>query len=493
MTPDEQRRAGFVARHRAYGSRNVPLHQTPSSYRSAADSYRHDYNQGSHVRGNSDPHMHGASDPLTHHHGSSRRHAARQNIDLPSVDRSGTDRPNASRPSVSRPSASRPRSTPRPYTAPRHQFVSQSEANDPNRYRALQRSRSHARATTDDAFEYSAPDAAPKKHRKHSPAKILLAVVGCLIVALVVAAVGFSFTISSRLNNGIDAATRAELTPAAIGQPYYMLLIGTDRSAERVANKSTGDTFRTDSLILARIDPLAAKLTLVSLQRDTLVNLDQHGNQKLNAAYTYGGAPLLIKTVSKLAGVPIAHYAEIDFDSFIQVVDAIGGINVNIPIALDDVDANIHLKAGQQTINGAQALGLCRARHAYDKYGSGDYYRTSNQRMVLGAILHKGLSGSPTSLIATIDSASKSVRSDISGFDILFLGVRFIGFNMERDLCSGLEPTKPSYKKGVWYELLDTDAWKKMMSRVDQGLPPYENASQDPTAGLAGSSGATAQ
>lgn len=174
-----------------------------------------------------------------------------------------------------------------------------------------------------------------------------------------------------------------------------MLLVGTDKSEERVEDGSTSGTFRTDSIVLARVDPVAAKLTLVSIQRDTLVDLGSYGQQKINAVYTYGGAPLLISAVSSLAGVKISHYAEIDFDSFTSVVDALGGIDVNVPIDIDDDLADVHLAAGEQTINGDDALGLCRARHAYDQYGAGDYYRTSNQRMVLGAILKKALSGNP--------------------------------------------------------------------------------------------------
>ena len=68
----------------------------------------------------------------------------------------------------------------------------------------------------------------------------------------------------------------------------------------------------------------------------------------------------------------------------------------------------------------------------------------------------------------------------------MLLGVRFAGFDMSRDLASGLEPTEGVYEGGVWYEKVKQDAWKKMMGRVDAGLSPYENESENPTAGLAG-------
>ena len=335
---------------------------------------------------------------------------------------------------------------------------------------------------------------ARKKRGRRGGLKIFLAVLVAAFVATGGVALAYFSNINSNLTKGIDSALRGTLKETQAGDPFYMLLLGIDKNHDRVESSEYGandSAYRTDTIILARIDPLGAKLTLVSIQRDTLVDLgDDYGRQKINASYTFGGAPLLIKTVSELAGVPISHYAEIDFDSFTSVVDAIGGITVNVPIDLDDDLAGLHISAGEQTIDGATALALCRARHAYDAYGAGDYYRTANQRMVLGAILKKALSGNPASLLATINAAGDSVSTTLSGFDILLLGIRFLGFDMSKDLMSGLEPTTSSYINGTWYELLDTTSWQAMMSRVDRGLSPYANASDDPTAKLAGNTGA---
>lgn len=322
--------------------------------------------------------------------------------------------------------------------------------------------------------------AALKNANWHSVAKWASRAVVGVLAAFVI----FVFAVSIKMNLGVSLETRTKLSFTLPGQPYYMLLVGTDKSWDRVEAGET--TYRTDSIILARVDPLAAKLTLISIQRDTKVELEGYGTQKINAAYALGGAPMLIEAVSELADVPISMYSEIDFDSFVQVVDALGGIEVNVPIDINDEDAHVSLSAGEQTINGEEALGLCRARHAYDSYGSGDYYRTANQRMVLGAILKKGLSGNPFHLVSLIGAVSNSVNSTVTGFDILFLGLRFIGFDMDNNLMSGLEPTTPSYEGGVWYEIVDEDAWTTMLNRVDQGLAPYATEDEDPTAGVAG-------
>lgn len=72
-----------------------------------------------------------------------------------------------------------------------------------------------------------------------------------------------------------------------------------------------------------------------------------------------------------MAGVDISHYAEIDFDGFKEIVDALGGVEVDVPMEINDNMAGGYVSAGLQTLNGDQALILCRARHAYDEYGDG--------------------------------------------------------------------------------------------------------------------------
>ena len=127
-----------------------------------------------------------------------------------------------------------------------------------------------------------------------------------VLVGVLAVLLAFSVVLKVRLGSGVSLETRAALSPTLPGTPFYMLLVGTDKSEQRVEDGSTGGTFRTDSIMLARVDPLAAKLTLVSIQRDTLVDLGgSYGKQKINAAYTLGGAPLLIHAVSDLAGVKI--------------------------------------------------------------------------------------------------------------------------------------------------------------------------------------------
>ncbi len=383
-------------------------------------------------------------------------------------------------------------------------IVSRSEANDVNRYRQMRQAKDESplrravrqgkeslpggglRKPRGNASGVGA-DAQGMQVRRSFDARRAATYAKRTLIGLVALIVVFSVVITVRMNSGISLQTRAALSPALPGQPFYMLLVGTDKDEYREENNSTDGIYRTDSIILARVDPIAAKLTLVSIQRDTLVDLgEDYGEQKINSAYAIGGAPMLIKAVSSLANVSISHYAEIDLDQFISVVDAIGGITVNVPVDCYDPEyTGADIKAGVQELDGDNALKLCRARHAYDQYGAGDYYRTANQRMVLGAILKKSLSGNPFMLFACMNTGSASVNTDLTGFDLIFLGLRFVGFDMSSNLYSALEPTVSSYENNTWYERVNTEAWEKMMSRVDQGLSPYESEAEDPTAGIA--------
>lgn len=349
-------------------------------------------------------------------------------------------------------------------------------------------------STTNEAANYSRSSASARYSDARHSRKRKSVLRGFLVVLLSFVVVGgtlafaYALNISSKLNEGIDAALRGQLTDVNGGDPFYMLLIGIDKNVDRVNSAEYGaddSNYRTDSILLARIDPTEKKVTLVSIHRDTLVDLGSYGKDKINAAFSYGGAAYTVEVISEFAGVPISHYAEIDFDQFCSVVDTIGGIEVNVAIDCYDPDyTGADIKAGVQTLNGDNALKLCRARHAYDDLGDGDVYRAANQRMVIGAILKKILTLDAATMTSTISTIADSVSTDFSLTDILSLANSFRGFDLDTDLMSGMEPTNSKYVNDTWYEICDTAAWQEMMVRVNQGLSPYSDASQDPTGGI---------
>ena len=140
---------------------------------------------------------------------------------------------------------------------------------------------------------------------------------------------------------------------------------------------------RTDTIMI--IHTGGKQTSLISLPRDTYVPIDGHGSNKLNAAYAFGGPALLTKTVEQITGLRIDHYAEIGFDGFAGMVDAVGGVRICVDQAIDDGNAGINLQAGCQKLNGQEALGYVRSR----KFATGDLERVQHQRQFLAALLSK--------------------------------------------------------------------------------------------------------
>ena len=364
-----------------------------------------------------------------------------------------------------------------------------------NRYAAAGRSRSRRRdaqvqdvsasADVKDAAARLSRNEYAKTHKAKRHGKAFYAVIAVIAVALIGAGAAFAYVnvLSGNFRSGLGDTSKY-LVKTSLTQPFYMLLMGTDGSAERDESGDFGDSYRTDSIMLARIDPVNKKVTLVSLHRDTMIDYgDEYGINKLNAAHVFGGPELSVKTVSKLAGVDISHYAEINFDGFREIVDALGGVEVDVPMTIDDEDAGGHLDAGLQTLNGDQALILCRARHAYDEIGPGDEYRAANQRLVMAAIAKKLLSADVATMASTVQTLSKYVTTDLGVTDIIGLAQNMQGLDPSTDIYSAMEPTTSKYIDGVWYEVNNTEEWKAMMKRVDAGLSPTEGNVVDQVSG----------
>jgi LCP family protein required for cell wall assembly len=226
----------------------------------------------------------------------------------------------------------------------------------------------------------------PVRKRRHWVRTTLI-----VILVLLLLLVGVYFYLDSRLNRidvFDDYAGRPADTPGT-----NWLVVGSDSreglSSEQRKDLHTGKAAgkRTDSMMLLHIGDHGT--TLVSLPRDSYVPIPGHDPNKLNAAYAFGGAKLLVRTVEQATRIHIDHYAEIGFGGFVGMVDAVGGVNMCIPQRIKDTDAGIDLKKGCQTLNGPQALGFVRTRHAF---ASQDLQRVQNQRKFLAALTHKATS-----------------------------------------------------------------------------------------------------
>jgi LCP family protein required for cell wall assembly len=180
----------------------------------------------------------------------------------------------------------------------------------------------------------------------------------------------------------------------------------------------------TDSIMIVSIDPTNKTAFLLSIPRDTWVDIPGYGYSKINAAYEDGGMNLLSQVIQTDFGVTTDYNALIDYTAFRDAVNAVGGINVNIastdPRGLYDPNANLKLSNGEQTINGQTALDLARARgDGYGSYGfpQGDFNRTANQRLMLVAIKDKATSTgtviNPLKISQLADAIGNNVQTNM--------------------------------------------------------------------------------
>ncbi|MBO4396486.1 MAG: LCP family protein [Eubacterium sp.] len=215
-------------------------------------------------------------------------------------------------------------------------------------------------------------------------------------------------------------------------QVVNILLVGADKNLDE--QDAEDAERRSDSMMIATMDIKHQKLKLTSLMRDMYVAIPGHGNQKLNAAYSLGGIQLLYETIAQNFGVRMDGYAEVNFDAFVNVIDLLGGIEVNLTQSeSDNLNSTNYIKrkkyrntkVGKQIFNGYQALGYCRIRHGkknangkypgvYTASGKGDDYgRVERQRLTIQAILDKVKKMSPTELIDLAADVLPNVTTDI--------------------------------------------------------------------------------
>jgi LCP family protein required for cell wall assembly len=206
------------------------------------------------------------------------------------------------------------------------------------------------------------------------------------------------------------------------------LLVGSDSreglSIEEQQQLHTGQdegAQRTDTIMLVHLG--SDGTTLVSLPRDSFVYIPEHTDldgvaqgqtrNKLNAAYSQGGAPLLVSTVEFNTGLRIDHYMEVGFRGIRDLTDAIGGIDVCVPQDYDDEKSNLHVKAGCQELDGVTALAYVRMRYADPK---GDIGRIERQQQYLAAVMKK------VSKVTTILNPIAMYRTSKAGTDSVILG-----------------------------------------------------------------------
>lgn len=238
------------------------------------------------------------------------------------------------------------------------------------------------------------PSSTPRRRVKKAPRRSpALRIVALLALAALGLGVGLMFgnkTVRKYFPTVIKDAFNKP-TPQQIfgGKPAInLMIIGHDydyTDRDQVIRNATG---RSDMLMVARINFADNTAHLLSIPRDTRAVIPGHGIHKINAAHEFGGAPLAEQTVEANFGVPSDYYVTLDFDGFEKAIDELGGVDVAVDRKMDYDDnwghLHIHLKPGMQHLNGQQAMGFVRFRHA-----DSDFVRVQRQQTLLTALKQK--------------------------------------------------------------------------------------------------------
>lgn len=300
-------------------------------------------------------------------------------------------------------------------------------------------------------------------------------VLGGLLAVLLVGVVGVGawfVRVTGNLsgNGALGAGIRMILNDSDVArEPFYILLLGTD-------GRPGEDVYRSDSIILARIDPTKKNAALISIPRDTKVVYNGE-IMKINATHAAGGPEGVVKAVNDLCfggEQKIAHYAEINFEGMEQLIDAVGGIDLEATEEVDDPEhLEIKIEKGFQHMDGATALTYARCRYTYL---DGDYTRMRHQRQVLAALASKILNDlDPTTVMGTVEALSKVVMTTLSPQDIVSVANAMRGMDVANDMFVANVPSyadDTTYINGVSYVFVYEDQLAQMMQKVDAGENP---------------------
>jgi len=232
------------------------------------------------------------------------------------------------------------------------------------------------------------------------------------------------------------------------------------------------DEARSDTMIVASYNKENQKITLLSIPRDTRVEIPGYGFDKINAAAAKKeGTALAMETVGNMLGIPIHHYVKVTFKGAERIVDILGGVSVNVPMNMDYEDPaqnlSIHLKKGTQVLNGANAVKFARFRSGYPDQDLG---RIKAQQELIKSFIGKLTSPKVIPKALNIANAiSKCVKTNLENSDIVHYAVNIKDIKMENIKFHTL-PGDVGSKNKISYFLLDEEKLKEMMEQIKVDL-----------------------
>ena len=311
----------------------------------------------------------------------------------------------------------------------------------------------------------------------------------------------------------IDVFNSLNDRPEKTSKAENYLLVGSDTREGltkqqmrelRVGSTATAAGGRSDTMLIIHLSKSRDRAYIISLPRDSLVVIPEHVSSsdkktiipdrqgKLNSAFSYGGAPLLIETVERATSIKIDHYVEVSFAGFAGIVDALGGIEVCTKVDIDDPKSHLVLSAGVHTLDGIEALKYVRTR---DFDGRGDIGRMQRQQQFMSAVLNKATSSgtllNPFKVKNFINASLASVKLDsgLAPDDLLTLAKQMKNLSSGNVRTLTVPLSNPNGRVDgvgsvvIWDEVLGADLW----TRVRDDLPLIDEVTPTPSASASAS------
>ncbi|RMC48056.1 LCP family protein [Lactobacillus sp. ESL0225] len=268
------------------------------------------------------------------------------------------------------------------------------------------------------------------------------------------------------LHSAIDGESGNSATSARIAnkQPISILILGVDQGIEGRHDRGNSDT-----LILATANPDKSKATMTSIPRDTLANIlgdpgDKYNIFRVNSAYGVGGSSASMRTVSALLNVPIYYYVEVNMQALKNLVNAVGGVDVNVPFKFSYDWCDFH--KGKQHLNGRHAVAYVRMRHDDPR---GDYGRQMRQRQVITAVVNKAISvDSVANYRKLVKIFTKYVKTNLTFNDMLALALNYR--NCSQNLDSNYIQGHDAWINGSSIQVAPTSELQKASNKLRTNL-----------------------
>jgi polyisoprenyl-teichoic acid--peptidoglycan teichoic acid transferase len=286
-------------------------------------------------------------------------------------------------------------------------------------------------------------------------------------------------TVFNESFNNIDGREKSDLRDKHVDpniDNVSILFIGVDESDTR----NYGSATRSDALMLATLNEENKSVKLVSIPRDSYVYLPEVGYKtKINHAHAYGGPKASIEAVETMFNIPVDYYVKMNFHAFIDVVDALGGINVEVPYELfeqnsEDTKNAIHLQPGMQSLDGEEALALARTRKM-----DNDIERGKRQQEILKGVMKKAISANALTKYDDIIQAIGDNMETNMTFDEM-KALSSYGLQKKLNLSTLSLEGEDSYIEGVYYWQLDDTSVANTAIELQEHLELETNTIENP-------------